>query len=47
MVEQNAAQALEISDYAFVLRLGENWMEGPAQEILHNPTVRHHYLGGE
>jgi branched-chain amino acid transport system ATP-binding protein len=47
MVEQNAAQALEIADYAFVLRLGENWMEGPAQEILHNPTVREHYLGGE
>jgi branched-chain amino acid transport system ATP-binding protein len=46
MVEQNAAQALEISDYAFVLRLGENWMEGPAEEILHDPTVREHYLGG-
>ena len=46
MVEQNAARALEIADYSFVLQLGENWMEGPAQEILHNPVVREHYLGG-
>lgn len=46
MVEQNAARALEISDYAFVLRLGEKWMEGSGQEILHNPIVREQYLGG-
>jgi branched-chain amino acid transport system ATP-binding protein len=46
MVEQNAARALEISDHAFVLRLGESWMEGTGQAILNNPIVREQYLGG-
>lgn len=45
MVEQNAARALDISDHAYVLRLGQNWMEGTGQEILHNPDVREQYLG--
>jgi branched-chain amino acid transport system ATP-binding protein len=47
MVEQNAARALEISDYAFVLRLGEKWLEGTGAEILNNPVVREQYLGGQ
>lgn len=46
MVEQNAARALEISDYAFVLELGRKKMEGAADRILHDPTVRNDYLGG-
>ena len=45
MVEQNAARALDISDHAYVLRLGQNWMEGTGQEILHDPDVREQYLG--
>jgi branched-chain amino acid transport system ATP-binding protein len=46
MVEQNAKRALELADYAFVLELGENRFDGPAQEILANPEVRQLYLGG-
>ncbi len=46
MVEQNATRALEISDYAYVLRLGENWMHGTGREILDDPIVREQYLGG-
>lgn len=46
MVEQNARKALGISDYAFVLDLGQKRFEGPANEILENDAVRKAYLGG-
>jgi len=46
MVEQNAKRALEISHRAFVLELGRNRFEGTGRELLDNPEVRHHYLGG-
>jgi ABC-type branched-subunit amino acid transport system ATPase component len=46
MVEQNAKRALELADYAFVLELGQNRFDGPAQDILANPQVRQLYLGG-
>jgi len=46
MVEQNAKRALEISDHAFVLELGRNRFEGTGQELLGDPEVRQHYLGG-
>ncbi len=45
MVEQNAARALEVSDWALVLDLGRKRFEGPAAEIAANPQVRHLYLG--
>ena len=45
MVEQNAARALEISDWALVLDLGRKRYEGPAAEIAANSQVRHLYLG--
>lgn len=45
MVEQNAARALEISDWALVLDLGRARFEGPASEIAANPRVRQLYLG--
>ena len=45
MVEQNAAKALEISDYAFVLELGQNRYEGTGDVILNDPRVRRLYLG--
>ena len=47
MVEQNAAKALEISDRAYVLADGLNRLEGPAQQVLHDPEVRRLYLGGD
>jgi len=46
MVEQNAVQALAISHRGFVLELGRNRFEGSGQELLTNPEVRAHYLGG-
>jgi branched-chain amino acid transport system ATP-binding protein len=45
MVEQNAARALEISDWAVVLDLGRKRFEGPAAEVAANPQVRQLYLG--
>src|SRR5262245_54639496 len=46
MVEQNAKRALEISHKGFVLELGRHRFEGTGRELLDNPEVRHHYLGG-
>jgi ABC-type branched-subunit amino acid transport system ATPase component len=34
-----------LSDYAFVLELGRNWLEGTGHNILHDSSVRSHYLG--
>jgi ABC-type branched-subunit amino acid transport system ATPase component len=46
MVEQNAKKALSVSHRGFVLELGRNRFEGSGQELLDNPDVRQHYLGG-
>jgi branched-chain amino acid transport system ATP-binding protein len=46
MVEQNARKALSVSHRGFVLELGRNRFEGTGQELLENPDVRQHYLGG-
>ncbi|HEX6212487.1 MAG TPA: ABC transporter ATP-binding protein [Methylomirabilota bacterium] len=46
MVEQNAKKALSISHRGFVLELGRNRFEGTGDELLHDPDVREHYLGG-
>ena len=45
MVEQNAAKALEISDYAYVLELGLNRYEGSGEAIRTDDRVRRLYLG--
>jgi branched-chain amino acid transport system ATP-binding protein len=45
MVEQNAARALEISQWAIVLDLGRKRFEGPAGDVAGNPQVRQLYLG--
>lgn len=45
MVEQNARQALRISDHAIVLDLGKIRFEGTGQEILMDETVRRSFLG--
>ncbi len=45
LVEQNAAQALRISDRAYVLVTGEVVLEGPSKELLENDQVRKLYLG--
>ena len=46
MVEQNAKKALSVSHRGFVLELGRNRFEGTGHELLDNPDVRQHYLGG-
>jgi ABC-type branched-subunit amino acid transport system ATPase component len=46
MVEQNAKKALAVSHRGFVLELGRNRFEGTGRELLENPEVRQHYLGG-
>jgi branched-chain amino acid transport system ATP-binding protein len=45
MVEQNAAKALEISDYAYVLELGQNRFEGSGEGIRNDARIRRLYLG--
>ena len=46
MVEQNAKKALSVSHRGFVLELGRNRFEGTGDELLRDPDVREHYLGG-
>jgi branched-chain amino acid transport system ATP-binding protein len=46
MVEQNAKKALSVSQRGFVLELGRNRFEGTGADLLDNPDVRRHYLGG-
>jgi branched-chain amino acid transport system ATP-binding protein len=45
VVEQNAAQALALSDRAYLLELGRNRLEGSGAELLANPETRRLYLG--
>ena len=46
IVEQNAKQALNIADFAYVLVGGENKFSGEGQELLNNQEVRKSFLGG-
>ena len=45
MVEQNAKQALSISDRGYVLVTGQNKFEGSGNELLKDPEVRRSFLG--
>ena len=46
MVEQNAKQALEISDLGFVLNQGKNLFTNTGKFLLDNKEVRKSFLGG-
>ena len=46
MVEQNAKQALNISDRGYVLVTGENRYSGTGDELLNDQRVRSSFLGG-
>ena len=46
MVEQNAKQALEISDLGFVLNQGRNLFTDTGKALLSNKEVRQAFLGG-
>ncbi len=45
MVEQNAKQALSISDRGYVLVTGQNKFEGSGEDLLEDPEVRRSFLG--
>jgi branched-chain amino acid transport system ATP-binding protein len=45
IVEQNAAVALAVSDYAYILENGEIAVEGRSADLAHDDSVRSAYLG--
>lgn len=46
MIEQNALDALAISDRAYILVLGQNRQAGRASELASDPDIRTIFLGG-
>jgi len=46
MVEQNARQALEISDRGYILVTGKNAYEGDGNYLLNDNEIRKSFLGG-
>ncbi|MDB4184207.1 ABC transporter ATP-binding protein [Alphaproteobacteria bacterium] len=46
MVEQNARQALNVSDRGYVLVMGKNKYSGSGKELLNDTEVRRSFLGG-
>src|SRR5690606_11701742 len=47
LVEQNAAQALKLAHYAYLLETGEIVRSGTGAELANDPSVRAAYLGGD
>jgi branched-chain amino acid transport system ATP-binding protein len=45
LVEQNVLEALELSDWAYILQTGQIRSEGPASELLQSDEVRQAFLG--
>ncbi|MCX7695872.1 MAG: ABC transporter ATP-binding protein [Caloramator sp.] len=45
LIEQNANGALKISDYSYVLELGQVVSEGDSRELLNDEGIRKSYLG--
>jgi branched-chain amino acid transport system ATP-binding protein len=45
LVEQNVRAALQVSDYGYVLEMGEVAAEGPADDLARDPRVLATYLG--
>ena len=45
VVEQNAAVALGVSDYAYIMEQGKIVLEGEAEALKENPDVKEFYLG--
>ena len=46
MVEQNAREALATADYAYVLEMGRNRLEGEGHALLNDSRLEKLYLGG-
>jgi branched-chain amino acid transport system ATP-binding protein len=47
LVEQNVRAALQVSDYGYVLEMGEVMAEGPASDLARDPRVLETYLGAK
>lgn len=47
LVEQNAYEALELSDRAYVMETGSITIEGNSVDLIRDPKVKEAYLGGE
>ncbi len=47
LVEQNAYDALEISDRTYILETGAIAMEGESSQLIEDPKVKTAYLGGD
>jgi branched-chain amino acid transport system ATP-binding protein len=45
LVEQNVRAALQISDYGYVLEMGEVAAEGPSADLAHDKRILETYLG--
>ncbi len=45
LVEQNARAALEVADHGYVLETGNLALQGPAEQLAHDPRVIETYLG--
>jgi branched-chain amino acid transport system ATP-binding protein len=45
LVEQSVERGLRVSDWAFVLDLGQMRFEGPSDQILADPRIRELYMG--
>ncbi|MFB7146064.1 ABC transporter ATP-binding protein [Agrobacterium deltaense] len=46
LVEQNAREAMEISDRTYILVDGKNSIEGPSEDLLANEDINRMFLGG-
>lgn len=46
LVEQNAREALRLSDWGYILASGQNQLEDKGENLLKNPEVARLYLGG-
>ena len=47
LVEQNAYEALTISDRAYIMETGNITLEGRSSELIDDPRVKDAYLGGD
>ena len=45
LVEQNAKKALSIADRGYVLETGKIVLDGKAEDLLHNDSIKKAYLG--
>jgi len=45
LIEQNAAMALSISDYGYIMENGNIVLDGEAEKLRNDPTVQEFYLG--